>query len=145
MKKCKSVTLGIVSAVAAALLSACSEDPAQVSQSSSTVPPTHQKICVDKDNKVVEDDRCTGTHVVQGTGQPTGPSGQVAQAGNSALTPFLWYYILTRPGGYPLGYQAAGGSYTAPAGARVATGRIVNRAGFGATAAGRTSTSGVGA
>lgn len=131
MKRSHTITLGLIP-VLAALLTGCSGDDNK---------PTHQKLCVDKEQNVVDDSKCTMAERQPGqTGQST-----VVHHHGGGSNAFLWYYMLTRPSGYPVGYHATGGSYVAPAmtpsgaPANIATGRVVTpsssvtRSGFGST------------
>jgi len=144
MKRSKAVSLGLVPMVAS-WFAACGS-PA----------PTHQQLCTDQQNTVVEERYCVeqddrlktqsggGSWNDQGQWQPHGGGGVV-------IMPYHWFYMPYRAGGYPLGYAAydrggsrgaAVGSYARPAasGARVSTGRVIT-GGFGSTFHG----SGVGA
>jgi hypothetical protein len=110
--KSRSIALSLVPLVAASFAACGSSQPSN---------PTHIQTCVDTNNRVVDTQLCE-------EGQRRGSSG----GGNA----FLWYYLLTRPGGYPPGSIATGGSYLAPTGSgvRVAKAGSVARGGFGSTA-----------
>ena len=135
MKRSKAVSLGLVPMVAS-WFAACGS-PA----------PTHQQLCTDPQNKVIEDRYCVeqddrlraqggGSWNDQGQWQPRSSGGVV-------IMPYHWFYMPYRAGGYPLGYNAyygsgnggaAAGSYARPTGssARVSTGRVIT-GGFGST------------
>lgn len=112
MKKSKSITLTLVPVVAAAFLASCDDQP----------PPTHQRVCADQDNKVVEDDRCNQ------------PQPSVPYTPHSHAFVYHHYYVPYHEGGYSVGTPLHGGSYAPPAAGRVAVGRSVVRGGFGSTA-----------
>lgn len=122
-KRSKVVSLGLVPAVAAWFASCGSQQPVRQ-------PPTHQQICADQDNRVVDDQFCVERDDRRGANRSGG-----------GFFPYHWYYMPYRAGGYPIGFDAghaAGGSLVAPTagnGARVAAGRVVT-GGFGSTATG---------
>jgi hypothetical protein len=110
MKRSKAVVLTLIPAVAAWFAS-CSRQPPL---------PTHQQICADQDNRIVDDDYCSdrrrGAYV------------------DGRSYPHHWYWMPYRAGGYPIGMPMSGGSYVAPSGSgvRVGTGHVVT-GGFGST------------
>lgn len=85
--------------------------------------PTHQLVCADGSNRIVDDERCREE--------------ERRPATRGSYAPYLYhrYYMPYRAGGYPLGAPVVGATATAPAGARVSVGRVVS-GGFGATAHG---------
>lgn len=129
MKRSVFVSLSLVPAVAA-WFTACGETPP---------PPTHQQVCADQGDRIVEDRYC----VEQGR---QGGGGASWAPGSPHVVPYHWYYMPYRAGGYPLGYDGGGGgSYVAPVASggnpvRVSQGRVVT-GGFGSTA----SSGGIGA
>ena len=122
-RRSRVVSLGLVPAVAAWFASCGSQQPGGP-------PPTHQKLCIDQVERVVDDQYCVDKVDSDSRPRTTGSGGGV---------PYHWYYMPYRAGGYPIGFDAghaASGSVTAPgSGARVAAGRVVT-GGFGSTATG---------
>ena len=104
MKKSRSISLGLVPLVAASFAN-CGDTT-----------PTHQRVCADRQNLVVQNEQCSSLT-------------------RSSIYPYHWYYMPYRGGGYPVGSALSGGSFTAPSapGVRIAEGNIV-RGGFGSTA-----------
>jgi hypothetical protein len=137
MKRSRVVSVGLVPMVASWFAS-CGQVP----------PPTHQQICTDARNQVVEDSQCVEQDDrLRAQGGAWTPNGYWQPHGGIAVPmPYHWYFMPYRAGGYPIGYDtytntggarvpAQGGSYFRPAegaGARVATGHVI-RGGFGAT------------
>ena len=80
--------------------------------------PTHQRVCVDQQNLVVQNAQCAPLRSYGGGGYP-----------------YHWYYMPYRAGGYPIGAALSGGSLGAPTapGVRIGEGNVV-RGGFGSTA-----------
>lgn len=109
MKRSRSVALGLLPAVAS-WFAACG----------SPAPPTHQQLCADRSNQIVDDQLCAD--------EATAPR-------PAGYAPFYHYYWMPyRAGGYALGALASGGSAVAPGrGSRVGQGRVVT-GGFGSTA-----------
>jgi hypothetical protein len=96
--------------------------------------PTHQQLCVDAEDKVVEDAYCPPVE----KNDREGPQPPVTHGGG--FVPYYWYYMPYRAGGYPVGFDARtvpGGSRVAPLSSNgrsvsVAKGRVVT-GGFGST------------
>lgn len=106
MKASKQVSLGLVPIIAA-FLADCGRST-----------PTHQQVCADGQNRVVDDQRC-----VDDDWNRTHQSGYVPL--------YHYYYMPYRGAGYAIGQMLSGGSYARPGGgSRVATGSVV-RGGFG--------------
>jgi hypothetical protein len=134
VKRSKAVSLGLVPMVAS-WFTACGSPT-----------PTHQQLCTDQQNKVIEDRYCVEQDDQlkgQGGGGSWNDQGQYQPRGGGGVVwmPYHWYYMPYRAGGYPLGYSAYDntsrsgvGSFARPtaAGARVSTGRVAT-GGFGST------------
>lgn len=105
MKRSATVTVGLVAALAAFITTACGDGEPEQQGS--------RRVCVDRSQKVVEDNECASTNNNGGGASYAGNGG-----GSNA---FLWYYLLMRPGTnvvhYPVGSAMSGGSYTPYAGA----------------------------
>lgn len=107
MKRSAAVTLGLLPAMASWFL-ACG--PSR---------PAYQQLCTDRDNRVVDDQRCDEER------RAVRPSGYI---------PFYrYYYAPYRNVGYALGELVSGGSSVRPTSGGVGIGRVV-RGGFGSTA-----------
>ena len=142
MKRSRLVSVGLVPMVASWFAS-CGQAP----------PPTHQQLCTDAQNHVVEDNQCLEQDDrLRAQGGSWTPNGYWQPYGGTAVPmPYHWYFMPYRLGGYPIGYDTytsnggarvpvSGGSYFRPAesaGARVSTGNVV-RGGFGSTFHGAT-------
>jgi hypothetical protein len=106
MKGSKQVSLGLVPIIGG-LLANCGPST-----------PTHQQVCADGQNRVVEGQRC-----VDDEWNRTHQSGY--------LPLYHYYYMPFRMGAYNVGEVMSGGSYARPGGrVSVATGPVV-RGGFG--------------
>jgi hypothetical protein len=109
MKRSKAVTLSLVPMVAS-WFAACGGG-------SSAPAPTHQRICVDQNTRVLEDFDCEPNRRRSGGFYP------------------IWMFAPYRGNGYPLGAALTNGTVTSPAGpgVSVAQGRVV-RGVFGTSA-----------
>ena len=104
MKKSRSISLGLVPLVAASFAS-CEQAP------------THQRVCVDQQTRVVQQDQCWAS----------------PGRGGGATSPYHWYYMPYHRGVYAIGSALNGGSLTPPTGPGVRMADVV-RGGFGNTA-----------
>jgi hypothetical protein len=108
------VTLGLVPVVAS-WFAGCGSNAARTAEAPE---PTHQQVCVDQQQRVLDDDECR----------------QPRRSGGAGVAPF-WLFMPFRAGGYPLGSPLSGGTVARPdgPGVRVAEGRVV-RGVFGSSA-----------
>ena len=114
VRKSRAVTLGLVPIVAS-WFAGCGSGSARPAEAPE---PTHQQVCVDQNQRVLEDDDCR----------------EPARAARSGVSPF-WLFMPYLAGGYPPGAALSGGSLTRPQGpgVTVAEGRVV-RGVFGSSA-----------
>jgi hypothetical protein len=114
VRKSRAVTLGLVPVVAS-WFAGCGSGSHPMAEA---LEPTHQQVCVDQNQRVLEDDECR----------------KPARAAGSGVYPF-WLFMPYRAGGYPLGSGLSGGTLTRPQGpgVNVAEGRVV-RGVFGSSA-----------
>ena len=110
MKRSKSIALSIIPFIVAACGGGSTQEAAEAELKAAK--PTHQQVCTDSNRKVVDDSNC----------RTTASSG----SNNGGMNAFLWYYLLFRPGGYPMGYAATGGSFNRPTNAYIAQGRVAS-------------------
>ncbi len=86
-KSSSSVSLGLVTIVsAAATLISCGGEPRS------------QAVCIDKESKVVESKLCE----------------EGAHSYHSGISPFFYWYLMTRGGSYPIGSRVSGGRSFVP-------------------------------